>query len=82
MEHQVSYRVSIHHEDGSYWAEVDDLPGCFAAGDTIEELNESLTEAVALYLSTPDSECEVRIDSISPVEGSTVEQVDAQLLVC
>jgi predicted RNase H-like HicB family nuclease len=41
----------IHNERGSYWAEVPDLPGCFASGDTLDELFKSLQEGVALYLA-------------------------------
>lgn len=41
----------IHIEDGSYWADVPKLPGCFASGDTLDELFESLQEGVALYLA-------------------------------
>jgi len=48
--------VNVHHEDGSYWAEVRELPGCFASGDTAAELIESVEEAVALYLAPPDSD--------------------------
>ena len=32
------------------WAEVAELPGCFAAGATLDELVASLEEGVALYL--------------------------------
>lgn len=42
--------VAVHMEGGSYWAEVVELPGCFAAGDTFGELQESLQEAIGLYL--------------------------------
>ncbi len=41
----------IHIEDGSYWADVPELPGCFASGDTLDELFESLQEGVVLYLA-------------------------------
>lgn len=41
--------VRVHHEDGAYWAEVVELPGCFASGDTLDELAAALKEAVALY---------------------------------
>jgi predicted RNase H-like HicB family nuclease len=45
------YTIEVHHEaDGSYWATVPELPGCFASGDTIEELREALSEAISLYL--------------------------------
>ena len=48
--------VNVRHEDGSYWAEVQELPGCFASGDTAAELIESVEEAVALYLAPPDAD--------------------------
>ena len=41
----------IHIEDGSYWADVPELPGCFGSGDTLDELFESLQEGVALCLA-------------------------------
>lgn len=41
----------VHIEEGSYWADAPELPGCFAAGDTLDELFESLQEGVALYLA-------------------------------
>jgi len=44
--------VHIHPEDGGLWAEVEELPGCFASGDNEEELQEALMEAIGLYLST------------------------------
>lgn len=37
-------------EDGSCWAEMPDLPGCLASGDTLEEMLVSLREGTALYL--------------------------------
>lgn len=48
----VEYVVRVKHEDDdSYWAEVLDLPGCFASGDTLDELMDALREAISLYLS-------------------------------
>ncbi|HEX3040583.1 MAG TPA: type II toxin-antitoxin system HicB family antitoxin [Solirubrobacterales bacterium] len=41
----------IHIENGSYWADVPELPGCFASGETLDELFASLQEGVALYLA-------------------------------
>jgi predicted RNase H-like HicB family nuclease len=42
--------ANIRLEDGSYWADVPALPGCFAAGTTLDELFESLLEGIELYL--------------------------------
>jgi predicted RNase H-like HicB family nuclease len=41
----------VHIGEGSYWADLPRLPGCFASGDTLDELFESLREGVALYLA-------------------------------
>jgi predicted RNase H-like HicB family nuclease len=41
----------IYIEVGSCWADVSELPGCFASGDTLGELFESLREGTALYLA-------------------------------
>jgi predicted RNase H-like HicB family nuclease len=41
----------IHIEEGSYWADVPGLSGCFASGDTLDELFESAQEGVAIYLA-------------------------------
>lgn len=43
-------KANIHREDGSYWADVSELPGCFASGDSLDELIEALLEGVQLYL--------------------------------
>jgi predicted RNase H-like HicB family nuclease len=46
--------ANIHREDGGYWAEVSELPGCFASGDTLDELFDSLRDGVHLYLEDED----------------------------
>jgi len=46
----------IRIEEGSYWADVFELPGCFASGDTLDELFESLREGVAFYLDSAGEE--------------------------
>jgi len=33
-----------------YWAMVPALPGCFSAGDTFEEAQQNVKEAIALHL--------------------------------
>lgn len=48
---RVTFNAVIHEElDGSYWAEVEELPGCFASGFSIEELQEALIEAMQMCL--------------------------------
>lgn len=57
MMQELSFAVRIHEEDdGSKWAEVLELPGCFASGDSMAELQEAVVEAIGLHLSSPDRE--------------------------
>lgn len=57
------YTVRVHHEpDEELWAEVLELPGCFAAGADMEELRQALTEAISLYLSEPGDVKQVELE--------------------
>lgn len=59
------YIVKVHREeDGMFWAEVLDLPGCFASGESLDVLREALEEAISLYLhDAPDAR------HIDPIES-------------
>jgi predicted RNase H-like HicB family nuclease len=47
----VRFTATITEEaDGTYWAEVKELPGCFASGHDFEELKEALVEAIQMCL--------------------------------
>ena len=47
----VSYRALVHpEEEGGYWAEIPDLPGCFTQGNTLDEIYHNLAEAIASHL--------------------------------
>lgn len=54
--------AQIHHEDGAYWADVPDLPGVFATGETLDELFDSLREGVSLVLEEDAASDAVRVD--------------------
>lgn len=49
-----SIQVRIRFEDEAYWATVDEYPGVFATGDSLDELRESLEEGLALVLEHAD----------------------------
>lgn len=55
-----NWRVTVHNEDGHLWAEVLDMPGVFVSGDSMEELIESLTEAIGMFLSSNNVEVVVK----------------------
>lgn len=73
-----TYTIRVHNEDdGTVWAEVDDLPGCFATGDSVEELWVNLAEAIGLYLSNDQVRVEVQLQQPEPIVVHTREQLYA-----
>ncbi|GET44620.1 type II toxin-antitoxin system HicB family antitoxin [Microseira wollei] len=44
------YAVVIEQAEGNYSAYVPDLPGCVAVGDTIEEIEQMIREAIEFHL--------------------------------
>lgn len=72
-----TYTVRIHEEPGhDLWAEVDELPGCFASGRDMGELFEALAEAVSFYLSEPGKPVHIELRE---KPGSVTER---HLLAC
>lgn len=63
------YHARVHREDDSFWAEVIELPGCFAAGDSLDELRESLAEAMSLVLGD-----EVQLEFGAPTHEEHTEE--------
>lgn len=49
---KLTYPALFHHEDGSYWVEFPDLPGCNTFGDTAQETLKSAQEALEGYALT------------------------------
>jgi predicted RNase H-like HicB family nuclease len=52
----MEFHATVHEEDGSYWAEVEELPGCFASGKDLNELQEALIEAINMCLTQKEHE--------------------------
>ena len=52
MDQGKSYAYVIERaDDGSYWADLPDLPGCATSAESPEQVERQLHEAVALHLS-------------------------------
>jgi predicted RNase H-like HicB family nuclease len=50
------FSVVIHPEtEGGYWAEVPELPGCFTQGDTLDEIQRNLVEAITCHCPAEDN---------------------------
>ena len=47
-----TYSVVIHDEEGGgYWAEVEELPGCFASGPTLDALEADVRAAIEQHVA-------------------------------
>ena len=45
------FTVLVHEdEDGGYWGECLELPGCISQGDTLDEMDSNIREAIELVL--------------------------------
>lgn len=50
-------KIIVHEaEEGGYWAEVPAIPGCVSQGETLEELDDNIREAIVGCLAVdPES---------------------------
>ena len=47
----MKYTAIIHEaEEGGYWAEVPELPGCYTQGETLDETKANVLEAAQCWL--------------------------------
>lgn len=57
-----TYKVITHKADeGGYWAEVIDLPGCVSQGETPEELLENIREAILAVLYPEEGTAHIKL---------------------
>ena len=51
----MTIKAIVHEaEEGGYWAEVPALPGCVTQGESIEEIQDNLREAIEGWLQAGD----------------------------
>lgn len=67
----------IHQEAGMMWAEVPGLPGCFASGADIAELEEALAESISIYLAATADERQSYTVEIHP--PTTAKHIPARI---
>ena len=68
----MKYAVVIEEAEGNYSAYVPDLPGCVSTGDTVEEVEANIREAIRFHLDG------MREDKLAiPEPKSLCEYVDA-----
>lgn len=57
-----SYTVVVHEaEEGGYWGEVLELPGCVSQGETVEEFRYNIREALEAVLESESQEPRIEI---------------------
>ena len=49
----MKYHFKIHKEGSGFWAQCIELPGCITEGDTREELQKNMEDALNLYIQEP-----------------------------
>ena len=77
MKQQI-YPAIFHEEDGRYWVEFPDLPGCLTEGDTLEEAFLMAGDALYCFLSDDGNQpAPSAIQDISS-EGVFVQMVKAE----
>lgn len=80
---EARFHVVVHSEDdGSLWAEVEELPGCFASGFDLPELKEALYEAMQLWLPEGLVLGEPRWQQDAPKPGRRAAPKRQRMLVC
>ncbi|HEX5415374.1 MAG TPA: type II toxin-antitoxin system HicB family antitoxin [Chloroflexota bacterium] len=56
----MDYLVVVHPaEEGGYWAEIPALSGCFAQGESVEEVLADAKEAIAAHLAALQAQGQV-----------------------
>jgi predicted RNase H-like HicB family nuclease len=61
-------KIIVHEaEEGGYWAEVPAIPGCVTQGETLEELDNNIREAIVGCLS---------VDAVDTADGGFERVLD------
>lgn len=74
--------LTVRFEENQIWAEVDEYPGCFAAGRNMDELQEALTEAINFYLAEGESPATVAAVHVEAATTSTRMPARIELATC
>lgn len=64
----MKYAVVIEKADSNFSAYVPDLPGCIATGDTVEEIERHVREAIEFHLESMREDGEAIPEPSSSVE--------------
>jgi antitoxin HicB len=68
-------------EEGGFWAEFPDLPGCITEGDTIEETLHNAREALNVWI-TSRFERGFKVPAASTIKGKNIYRIEPSPEVC
>ncbi len=71
----MKYHFRFHPEDGGYWAECIEISGCLTQGDTWEELEFNMREALDLTLDEPADSKEIFPKPKKGLKGRRIVEV-------
>ena len=71
------YHFKVHEEENGFWAECIELEGCQSQGDTIEELELNLKDALNLYLDEPAKSKEIFRFPDKNIKGENILSIKA-----
>jgi len=63
----MKYHFKIHKEGNGFWAECLEIPSCLTQGDTREELQANMEDAINTYLQEPSES-----DELAPLPNDTI----------
>ena len=67
--------VLIHPaEEGGFWAEVSEIPGCYSQGETIEEALSNTGEAIETHLMVLEEKLKEDLHDLSVIEARKDEE--------
>lgn len=78
----IRFNIKVEQEeDGMLWGQVEQMPGCFASGENVDELQEALLEAIQLCLPDGVDMTDPQF-SPDPDDPEAARQPPRKLLVC
>lgn len=73
---KMKYHFKIHKEGSGFWAECLEIPGCLTQGDSKEELQVNMEDAINTYLSEPAGS-----NVLAPLPDNTIKTRSNVVLV-
>lgn len=74
----IPFKVTPHEiEGGGYWAEIEELPGCVAQANTLEELEANLAQAALDWLRETPEKTEEDARQLAEIQGVPFKEDDS-----